>query len=87
MYVEHFLGIDHFILKWLRLKWPTLSRNPMLHFAETLAHALQGLRPAPVPTIKLGRFVDHSQRSGDPTLTDWLDDFFYLCSPVGSVGG
>ena len=54
--------------------------------AETLASALQGLRPAPLPTIKLGRFVGHPQRSGEPTLADWLDDFF-LCSPVGSVGG
>ena len=55
--------------------------------AETLAHALHGLRPAPVPTIKLGRFMGYPQRSGDTTLADWLDDFFYLCSPVGSVGG
>ena len=44
--------------------------------AETLAHALQGLRPAPVPTIKLGRFMGHPQISGDPTLADWLDDLF-----------
>ena len=42
---------------------------------ELLARALQGLRPASVPTIKLGRFTGHHQRSGDPTLADWLDDF------------
>ena len=42
--------------------------------AEMLARALQGLRPAPIPTIKLGRFMGHPQRAGDPTLADWLDD-------------
>ena len=43
--------------------------------AEMLARALQGLRPAPIPTIQLGRFMGHPQRAGDPTLADWLDDF------------
>ena len=43
--------------------------------AEMLARALQGLRPAPIPTIKLGRLMGHPQRAGDPTLADWLDDF------------
>ena len=51
--------------------------------AETLAHALQGLRPAPVPTIKLGRFTGHPQRSGDPTLADWLDDFNVYARQMG----
>ena len=40
--------------------------------AEMLARALQGLRPASVPTIKLGRFTGHHQMSGDPTLADWF---------------
>ena len=43
--------------------------------AEMLARALQELRPAPIPTIKLGRLLGHPQRTGDPTLADWLDDF------------
>ena len=43
--------------------------------AEMLERALRGLRPAPIPTIKLGRFMGHPQRAGDPTLADWLDDF------------
>ena len=50
---------------------------------ETLAHALQGLRPAPVPTIKPGRFTGHPQRSGDPTLADWLDDFNVYARQMG----
>ena len=54
--------------------------------AETLAHALQGLRPAPVPTIKLGRFMGYPQRSGDPTLADWLDDFFIYARQLGVSG-
>ena len=51
--------------------------------AETLARALQGLRPSPVPTIKLGRFIGHPQRSGDPTLADWLDDFGVYARQMG----
>ena len=48
--------------------------------ADMLACALQGLHPAPVPTIKLGRFTDHPHMSGDPTVADWLDDFIvYVC--------
>ena len=43
--------------------------------AEMLARALRGLRPAPIPILKLGRFMGHPQRAGDPTLADWLDDF------------
>ena len=51
--------------------------------AETLARALQRLRPAPVPTIKLGRFTGHHQRSGDPTLADCLDDFSIYARQMG----
>ena len=51
--------------------------------AETLARALQGLRPSPVPTIKLGRFIGHHQRSGDPTLADWFDDFGVYARQMG----
>ena len=54
--------------------------------AETFAHALQGLRPAPVPTIKLGRFTGHPQRSGGPTLADWLDDFCIYARQMGVSG-
>ena len=48
--------------------------------AETLARALQGLRPALFPTIKLGRFMYHP-RSGD-----WLDDFCIYARQMGVSG-
>ena len=54
--------------------------------AETLARALEGLRTIPVPTIKLDRFMGHPQRSGDPTLADWLDDFCIYARQMGVSG-
>ena len=50
---------------------------------ETLARALQGVRPSPVPTIQLCRFIGHPQRSGDPSLADWLDDFGVYARQMG----
>ena len=60
-----------------------LIAQPNVALAETLARALQGLRPSPVPTITLGRFIGHPQRSGDPTLVDWLDDFGVYARQMG----
>ena len=45
-----------------------LSTQSNMALAETLARALQGIRPTPVPTIKLGRFMGHPR---DRAILPW----------------
>ena len=40
----------------------------------SLVQALQGVRPAPTPTVHFQRFLDHPESPGDPTVDEWLSD-------------
>ena len=41
--------------------------------ADSLAKALQGVRGKSAPNVQLSKFVGHPRKSGDPTLSEWLE--------------
>lgn len=43
--------------------------------AATLANALQQFRAPPAPTVKLARFLGHPRNGGEPTISQWLEEF------------
>ena len=43
--------------------------------ADSLAKALQGVRGQSAPNVQLSKFVGHPRKSGDPTLSEWLEEF------------
>ena len=55
--------------------------------ANILATALKGLRPNPVHTLRLGRFMGHPTKSGDPTVAAWLDEFEVYARQMGVPEG
>ena len=56
--LKNFWGLTIYI-EMAEAQMANLIAQSNVALAETLAHALQGLRPAPVPIIKLGRFTGH----------------------------
>ena len=43
--------------------------------ADSLAKALQGVRGQSAPNVQLSKFVGHPRKSGDPTLSEWLEEY------------
>ena len=43
--------------------------------ADSLAKALQGVRSQSAPNVQLSKFVGHPRKSGDPTLSEWLEEY------------
>ena len=51
--------------------------------AETLAAAFQNLRYQRASTVKLSKFRGCPQKSGDPTLKEWVNDLNLYCRQLG----
>ena len=43
--------------------------------AATFANAIQQSRAPPASTVKLTRFLGHPRHAGDPTISQWLENF------------
>ena len=53
----------------------------------SLVDALQGVRPAPTPTVSLQRFLGQPESPGDPTVDEWLSDFDVFVRQCGVPEG
>lgn len=55
--------------------------------ADSLARSLQGLKLQAYPSVRLSKFTGSPQKAGDPTLTEWLDEFERHCRQFSVADG